>query len=171
MKMEVVEMVIVRRQLSSRRIGFLVPSRLSTTTPSNALTAMVTRTDDISTERPLSEAAQQYNASIATGGAHPSPSAPPTNRKQATSPDPDDSDATSVGTSEGTSDGTSDSDDEDEEDKEEKRLAKEEYERMISQTKLIVQLAIPFLAGYYGRRFGFRGEFFPYTTSVGKERL
>lgn len=52
------------------------------------------------------------------------------------------------------SSGASDYDEE-----EEARIAAEEWERLVGQTKMLLGLAIPFLAGFAGRKFGLKGEF------------
>jgi len=51
------------------------------------------------------------------------------------------------------SSGSSDYDEE-----EEARIAAEEWERLVGQTKMLLGLAIPFLAGFAGRKFGLKGE-------------
>lgn len=109
----------------------------------------------------LSQASQAYNASTSTGGGPASA----LNLPSTTADDASDSDSLS------TSSGDSSSDGDEDEDAEDKRLAAEEYDRMVSQSKLILALAVPFLAGYYGRRFGFKGscrflqKSFPYSFS------
>lgn len=54
--------------------------------------------------------------------------------------------------------GSSDADSSEYDEEEELRLAQQEWDRLVSQTKLILGLAVPFIAGFYGRKFGLRGE-------------
>ncbi|CDZ98256.1 hypothetical protein [Phaffia rhodozyma] len=61
------------------------------------------------------------------------------------------SDSEAVG-SDADSDSSSSVDSQEEED----RLAKEEWDRLVSQTQLLIGLAVPFMAAYWGRRAGFK---------------
>lgn len=45
------------------------------------------------------------------------------------------------------------------EDEYEAELARQEWDRLVSQTKLLVGLAVPFFAAYFGRRVAFKGAF------------
>ena len=43
------------------------------------------------------------------------------------------------------------------EDEYEAELARQEWDRLVNQTKMLVGLAVPFFAAYFGRRVAFKG--------------
>lgn len=50
-------------------------------------------------------------------------------------------------------------DDSEDQDEEERLAAQEEWNRLMDQTKMLLGLSVPFLAGFYGRKVGLRGQF------------